>query len=169
MPDFLVYITAICCHWFHLSWITNLETAMDHKIINSLTPRQSFEFLQQNPLSILIDCRSSMEFLFVGHPVGAVHVAWIDEPTWDINPNFVAEVRKVIQGRTSSNHQVEDNPLLLICRSGKRSLDAGKALLQAGFHALYNITEGFEGDLDDKHQRGNANGWRFHGLPWEQC
>jgi hypothetical protein len=31
------------------------------------------------------------------------------------------------------------------------------------------VDEGFEGDLDDNHQRGNTGGWRFHGLPWEQC
>jgi len=28
---------------------------------------------------------------------------------------------------------------------------------------------GFEGDLDEKHRRNTTNGWRFDGLPWEQC
>ncbi|CAK0766890.1 hypothetical protein CCP3SC15_3570004 [Gammaproteobacteria bacterium] len=102
---------------------------MDHKMtVESLNPKQSHEFLQNHRQALLIDCRSSMEFLFVGHPVGAIHVAWIDEPTWDINPNFVAEVRKVIQGKGSSN--AETTPILLICRSGKRSLEAGKVLLR---------------------------------------
>jgi len=138
--------------------------------VENLTPNQSYEFLRKNTHAMLIDCRSSMEFLFVGHPVGAIHIAWIDEPTWDINPNFVAEVRRVIQGRISiSNPQADDNPVLLICRSGKRSLDAGKVLLQAGFRAVYSVFEGFEGDLNEKHQRGMLGGWRFYGLPWEQC
>jgi len=143
---------------------------MAHKMtVESLNPKQSYEFLQDNPRAILIDCRSSMEFLFVGHPVGAVHVAWIDEPTWDINPNFVTEVRRVVLGGASSTPHADVTPVLLICRSGKRSLEAGKVLLQSGFQAVYNVAEGFEGDLNDKHQRSTMGGWRFNGLPWEQC
>jgi rhodanese-related sulfurtransferase len=47
-------------------------------------------------------------------------------------------------------------------------VDAGQALESAGFTKVYNVLEGFEGDLDDQHQRGNIGGWRKHGLPWEQ-
>jgi len=38
-------------------------------------------------------------------------------------------------------------PVLLICRSGKRSLEAGKVLLREGFKEVFNIQGGFEGDL----------------------
>jgi hypothetical protein len=31
------------------------------------------------------------------------------------------------------------------------------------------VLHGFEGELDDHHHRGALNGWRFEGLPWEQC
>ena len=55
------------------------------------------------------------------------------------------------------------------CRSGKRSLEAGKALVQAGLKAVYHVDEGFEGDLDEDHHRSSKGGWRFRGLPWEQC
>ena len=34
-------------------------------------PKQAHEFLQANPDAVLIDVRSEVEFLFVGHPVGA--------------------------------------------------------------------------------------------------
>ncbi len=137
--------------------------------VESLSPRQSYEFLQQTREAILIDCRSSMEFLFVGHPVGAINIAWIDEPNWDINPNFAADIRKAIRGRPLSAPSGDDTPVLLICRSGKRSLEGGNALIQAGFRRVYNIDEGFEGDLNEKHQRSTIGGWRFHSLPWEQC
>ena len=136
-------------------------------ILESIDPQQSYAFLQQNPQAILIDCRSSMEFLFVGHPIGAIHVAWIDEPDWEINPNFAIEVRKALQSRPTSSG--DETPVLVICRSGKRSLDAGKVLLQAGFTTVYNVAEGFEGERNEKHQRSTVGGWRFHGLPWEQC
>jgi rhodanese-related sulfurtransferase len=56
-----------------------------------------------------------MEYLFVGHPSGAHHVAWNDGPDWDINPHFVGQLKKI----ASMNR-----PVVLICRSGQRSFDA---------------------------------------------
>ena len=38
-----------------------------------LNPKEAHEFMQVNPEAVMIDCRSEMEFLFVGHPVGAHH------------------------------------------------------------------------------------------------
>jgi rhodanese-related sulfurtransferase len=48
-------------------------------------------------------------------------------------------------------------------------LEAGARLLGAGFQEVYHVSEGFEGDLDEHHHRGTLGGWRFRGLPWEQC
>jgi rhodanese-related sulfurtransferase len=127
-----------------------------------LTPKESAKFLQDNPTALFIDCRSEMEFLFVGHPAGALHVSWNDGPDWDVNPHFAGEVRK-LAGHGS------DRPVVLICRSGNRSVDAGNALEAVGFTRVYNVLYGFEGELDDTHHRGSTNGWRFEGLPWEQC
>ena len=59
--------------------------------------------------------------------------------------------------------------MILICRSVKRSKEAGKALLRAGFRHVYHVDKGFEGDLDEGHHRSTVAGWRFEGLPWEQC
>ena len=73
---------------------------------------------------------------------------------------FVGQVKKI-----SSVHR----PVVLICRSGNRSVDAGHALEAAGFSEVYNVLEGFEGHLDDDHHRGIEGGWRKEGLPWEQC
>ena len=63
----------------------------------------------------------------------------------------------------------QDAAVVLICRSGKRSQEAGEALLAAGFERVLHIEEGFEGERDEHHHRGTLGGWRFHGLPWEQC
>ena len=124
-----------------------------------LKPREASDFLHENPQAVLIDCRSEMEYLFVGHPLGAHHVAWNDGPDWDINPHFVGQVKKV----ASMNR-----PVVLICRSGQRSIAAGVELEKAGFTDVYNVLEGFEGPLDDSHHRGTVGGWRKDGLPWEQ-
>ena len=137
--------------------------------VKVFSPLQAFRFVEKNQRAVLIDVRSSMEFLFVGHPVGSVHVPWIDEPEWIVNPDFVTEVRKVMLGGIGVDEHDSDAPVVLICRSGKRSLEAGKLLLNNGFADVYNIDEGFEGELDDNHHRSTVGGWRFRGLPWEQC
>jgi rhodanese-related sulfurtransferase len=137
--------------------------------VKTLVPAHAWKLLQENPRAVLIDVRSSMEYLFVGHARGSVHVAWIDEPDWVVNPHFLTEVRKVMLGGIGVEEHTRDAPVLLICRSGKRSLEAGKLLIENGFNEVYNVAEGFEGELDKHHHRSTTGGWRFHGLPWEQC
>lgn len=135
----------------------------------ALTPQQAYQLTQDDSRAILVDIRSTMEFLFVGHPSGAVHVPWIDEPEWEINPNFIAEIRKLLLGGVVCDTQEGCAPIILICRSGKRSHEAGKALLEAGVKNVMHIDEGFEGELNGQHQRSTIGGWRYHKLPWEQC
>lgn len=142
---------------------------MPTKQVKSLTPKEALSLMQENPRAVLIDVRSDMEYLFIGHPKGAIHVSWIDDPDWKVNPHFAAEVRKLMLGGISCETDDGCAPVVLICRSGKRSLEAGQVLLNEGFTDVYNVLEGFEGDLDDNHHRSTLGGWRFHGLHWEQC
>lgn len=124
-----------------------------------LTPKEAFEFLQANPEAVFVDVRSEMEHMFVGHPVGSMQIPWVDGPNWDVDPNFANHVKKAASvGR----------PVVLICRSGRRSIDAAQALEKAGLQEVYNVLHGFEGDLDEQHHRNSHNGWRFDGLPWAQ-
>ena len=142
---------------------------MTHAHLKSLTPKQAWQLLQDDPRAVLIDIRSTMEYLFVGHPVGAVHVPWIDEPDWVVNPDFVKDVRKVLLGGVVCDEESGCAPVILICRSGKRSREAGEVLVEAGVRNAYHVDEGFEGELDEHHHRSTLGGWRYHGLPWEQC
>jgi rhodanese-related sulfurtransferase len=128
--------------------------------IKSLDPKLAYGELNTTPGSVLLDVRDRTEYVFVGHPVGAMNIPWKDAPNWQPNPNFVDEVRQRISN--------PDTPILLLCRSGQRSLDAAKALAAAGYRNLTNVEEGFEGPLDASKHRGTLGGWRFHGLPWEQ-
>ena len=134
----------------------------------TISSKQAFE-QQKMPGTLLIDVRSHMEFLFIGHPTGAINIPWIDEPDWEVNPNFVREIRQLILGGTSAVEHSHDVPIVLICRSGKRSHEAGSLLVKEGMMKIFNVDEGFEGELNDKHQRSSLAGWRFDGLPWEQC
>ncbi len=142
---------------------------MSNTELRDITPKQAFQLMHDDPRTVLIDIRSSMEFLFVGHPVGAVHIPWIDEPDWVVNPHFVTEVRKLMLGGAVCDSEEGCAPIILICRSGKRSKEAGNALLQDGLKNIYHIDEGFEGELDESHHRSTVGGWRYHNLPWEQC
>ena len=138
-------------------------------MVKSLGPKEAWQLLQSNPRAVLVDVRSSMEYLFVGHPVGAIHIPWMDEPEWTVNKNFMPHLRQLMLGGIVADCGDGGAPILLICRSGRRSHDAALCLLQAGFSEVYNVSEGFEGNLDDHHHRSTQGGWRFHGLPWEQC
>ena len=117
---------------------------------------------------MLVDVRSGAEYFFVGHAAGAVNVPWMDEPHWRVNPDFSREVRSVLHV-LRPGQAAEAVPILLICRSGVRSLAAAQALLVDGFQDVYNVAYGFEGEIDAQHHRSTVNGWRFEGLPWEQC
>ena len=128
-------------------------------VMKHLKPKEAQDLLNANPQAVFVDCRSEMEYFFVGHPIGAQHVAWNDGPDWEINPHFVGQVKKV----ASMNR-----PIVLICRSGNRTIEAGEALERAGFKHVINVLHGFEGELDDAHHRNSRNGWRVDGLPWEQ-
>ena len=136
--------------------------------IESISPTDAWTLMQSEPGVTLIDVRSDMEFLMIGHPRGAVNVPWIDAPDWVVNDKFVANVRKALLGRVSSKGR-RSSPVLLICRSGNRSLDAAEVLTSDGLSDISVIAGGFEGPLDDSHHRNTVAGWRFEGLPWEQC
>ncbi|MEQ1739657.1 MAG: rhodanese-like domain-containing protein [Methyloglobulus sp.] len=129
-------------------------------MIENLTPQQAWELLQQNASAVLVDVRTQMEHAYVGHPIGAVHIPWKEAPSWEINPNFVADVKNLVLNNEA--------PILLLCRSGQRSLSAAKALEDAGYTRPINVIDGFEGPLDAQNHRGNLGGWRYCGLPWQQ-
>ena len=133
--------------------------------ISRIDPIEAQSILIRNPDARLIDVRSKVEFDYVGHPIHALHVPWKEFPDWNENPNFITTLNALLE---DDGNPVKDGALLMICRSGARSLKAAEALLDAGYTCVYNVEEGFEGDKDKHQHRGNINGWRFHGLPWEQ-
>jgi rhodanese-related sulfurtransferase len=116
--------------------------------------------LVSNDNVVLVDVRSGEERKFVGHVPGSVHVPWATGTALTRNPRFVRELESKLGGK----HTVA----LLLCRSGKRSALAAEAATKAGFTCIFNVLEGFEGEIDEQQQRGKSDGWRFHGLPWAQ-
>lgn len=122
-------------------------------------PQQAWE-LHSSKAAVLVDVRSVEEQKFVGQVPGSVHVAWATGTSLTRNPRFTRELETKVGGK--------DAVVLLLCRSGKRSALAAEAATKAGFTHVFNVSEGFEGELNEQQQRGTQNGWRFHGLPWVQ-
>ncbi len=127
-----------------------------------LPPQQAWQFLQSRPDAVFVDVRMEIESLYVGRPPGVVNLPWYEYP--EMTPDavqFVEAVSREVQGDKA-------RPVLLICRSGQRTLAAGQALEAAGFTEVADVVHGFEGELNDEFKRSSLTGWRFEGLPWEQ-
>ncbi len=108
--------------------------------------------------AVLVDVRTDAEREWVGFVPGAVAVAWKQWPGMAMNAHFDEAIRAAVP---------DGGKLVLLCRSGVRSIAAAKRATELGLEA-YNILEGFEGDPDAHAHRGNKGGWRMRGLPWRQ-
>lgn len=117
--------------------------------------------LVQAGAAVLVDVRSNEERHFVGHVPAGEHVAWATGTSLNRNPRFVKELEIKLKGN-------KEQVIVLLCRSGKRSALAAEAAANAGFTRVYNILEGFEGELNEQQQRSAVGGWRFADLPWVQ-
>lgn len=135
-----------------------LGEELDLGYAGRVSPTEAWQLFASGAAQI-IDVRTNEERKFVGHVPNTLHVAWQTGTSLNRNPRFVREVEAKVR---------KDSVVLLLCRSGKRSHEAGRALADAGFSDVYNISEGFEGDLNDKTQRGELGGWRHWSLPWVQ-
>jgi len=137
-------------------------------MIKEVDPKQAYDILQKTDDALLIDVRSMMEYQYVGHPLDALHIPLKEPPEWETSSDFVKKLEIALQQQFPDKKALSDLPLLLLCRSGARSALAGEKLINSGYTNVYNVLEGFEGDKDKNGHRSTINGWRFHGLPWEQ-
>ncbi len=143
----------------------NGETAVDDIDVGA-----AWKTLQSDPRSQLVDVRTRAEWTYVGipdlGPVGkrTVLVEWQTFPDQAIDPRFAER----LAGELKALGVSLGDDLFFICRSGSRSLAAGKAMAAMGYRACHNVACGFEGQLDDGRHRGANAGWKAAGLPWQQ-
>lgn len=123
-----------------------------------VSPQMAYQWWQAGE-AVLVDVRTDAEREWVGFVPGAVPLAWKQWPGMAMNPAFDAGLKDAVPpGRK----------VVLLCRSGVRSIAAAKRATELGLQA-YNILEGFEGDPNEHAQRGRKGGWRLRGLPWRQA
>ena len=122
-----------------------------------VSPQLAMQWLQSGE-AVMVDVRTDAEREWVGFVPGAVPLAWKQWPGMTMNATFDDALKAAVP---------VGKKVILLCRSGVRSVAAAKRATELGLEA-YNILEGFEGDPDSNAQRGRKGGWRFHGLPWRQ-
>ncbi len=122
-----------------------------------IPPALAWQWMQSGEAA-LVDVRTDAERAWVGYVPGALALAWKQWPGMTMNAGFDDGLKAAVPA---------GKKVVLLCRSGVRSVAAAKRACELGFEA-YNILEGFEGDVDEHGQRGHRGGWRLQGLPWQQ-
>ena len=168
--------------------------AKEAKIAQNIGILKAFEKVESGqPGVYLIDVRTPAEYQQIGHPVMAYNIPFMylsDEFVekggifrgekmsktryqYYTNPEFIDYMKK---------HFKVDDTLLIMCRSGNRSVPASDFLAEDGFKKVYNVVDGFEGGKfkgssseetalmtqfsEHYGRRGFTGGWKYYGLPW---
>jgi rhodanese-related sulfurtransferase len=124
-----------------------------------VTPQDAYHAWQGGN-AVLVDIRTDCEREWVGFVPGAAVVAWKQWPGLVMNANYDAQIKALSEAS-------ERRPLVMLCRSGIRSIASAKRATELGIVA-YNILEGLEGDANADGHRATHGGWKFRGLPWRQ-
>jgi rhodanese-related sulfurtransferase len=131
-----------------------------------ISPRDTWTMLNDNPEAIMVDVRTTAEWTYVGFAdLTAIDkktgfVEWVSFPAMARNEKFIDQVRALVPDPAT--------PIVMVCRSGVRSIAAAEAMTAIGYSACYNMLEGFEGDKDHDGHRGQTGGWKQAGLAWAQ-
>jgi sulfur dioxygenase len=122
-----------------------------------VSPHTAYAWWQAGD-AVLVDVRTDAEREWVGFVPGAIALPWKQWPGMAMNDTFDADIATAAQA---------GKKLVLLCRSGVRSIAAARRATSLGLSA-YNILEGFEGEPDINAHRGSKGGWRYRKLPWRQ-
>lgn len=138
--------------------------------VEIISPQAAYNLAATDEDTYIVDIRTSAEWQFVGHPgknkqgEGAalegkvVNISYMIEKkgTLVVNPSFLTEIDEIFGGKPVT--------LILMCRSGNRSLPAATLLADNGYWVL-DLKVGFEGTTDARGYR-TVNGWANDGLPY---
>lgn len=131
-----------------------------------LSPTETYQLLCDEPDAVLVDVRTAAEWVYVGLPdlvaIGRdlVRIEWVRYPDGAPNTAFLSQL--------AASGVTAEQPVAFLCRSGVRSRAAARAASAAGYPRAYNVSDGFEGQLDGDGHRG-VGGWKASRLPWRQA
>ena len=130
----------------------------------------AYALLSTDKSSMLIDVRTQAEWAYVGTPdltaldKTPLFLEWQTYPSMQVDGQFAARLETMLE----STGVDRGASLLFLCRSGARSRAAAIAMTNAGWGPCFNVSDGFEGQLDRLSRRRSVNGWKTGGLPWIQ-
>ena len=120
----------------------------------------------------VLDVRTVEEYIFIGHAPMAYNVP-LAQQSYNWNPKTNEYDMKMVSNFVDLVKQIAQptDTILVTCRSGGRSAMAVNKLAAAGYKHVYNITDGFEGDIVKDQSslyygKRMQNGWKNSGLPW---
>ena len=125
--------------------------------IFSIPSEKVKDFINNNNDSIILDVRTEEEWNMVGKPDGealnvkTLFISLLIGSDRQRNENFTKDFNK--------KKISKKNNILIICRSGVRSMAAAELLQQQGYKNLINISDGFEGNP------ATGEGWKKSNLP----
>jgi len=138
-----------------------------------VTSMEAYEMWKDKPEKVkILDVRTLDEYIYIGHAAMAWNVvAFFQTSDWDAekhhfsmkpNPDFLSQIKEVFDA---------EDIILVTCRSGSRSAMATNQMAAEGYKNVYNITDGFEGDMvkdegSDYYEKRMVNGWKNSGAPW---
>lgn len=127
---------------------------------------QAYAYLAAHQEAAIVDVRTQPEWQFVGLPDMRETGHEVKLISWKIYPSFTAN--EVFAAQLEEACPDKEAPVFFLCRSGGRSLDAAIYATTLGYRWCFNIADGFEGDQDSTGKRGQKEGWKASGLPWQQ-
>ncbi|CAI1734490.1 MULTISPECIES: rhodanese-like domain-containing protein [Serratia] len=99
-----------------------------------LTPEASWQLVKLGA-AVLVDIRTPEERKTFGYVEPSSQVPWLTGSNKIRNPRFFIELSKVVD---------KQQPIILLCQTGKRSTDARLAALKAGYTQVYGVLGGVE-------------------------
>ena len=168
--------------------------AKEAKIAKNISVLEAYDMVV-NPKSgvYLVDVRTPGEYQQIGHSAMAYNIPFmfLSDEFVEKGGTFRGKKMKKTRYQYYKNsdflaymkkHFKVDDTLLIMCRSGNRSVPASDLLAQNGFKHVCNVVGGFEGgkfkgadkrehELMKKYsqhygRRGFTGGWKYYGLPW---
>lgn len=140
--------------------------------VTQISATDAFDLLQKDKNSALVDVRTFEEFNFVGTANSTEFDGRMILAPWKLtvamqeNPTFATNLEEML--KKLFGNKSKETQLFFICRTGGRSDAAARFCNNLGYTNCFNITGGFEGELDPSEHRGQMNGWKAEKLPWKQ-
>ncbi len=129
---------------------------------------------RMNTLQLIpvVDVRTAQEYQLAGHVSDSINIPAFVRGEWDEYMNaFDLDPNPVFVKEFTARFPNKEESVIIMCRSGHRSVLAIALLVQAGYLNLYQMWEGFEGlaTRDKDMLRGGTrimDGWKNRGLPY---